>query len=443
MKPFALLLSMPFDSKLVHRVRKEFPAADADPAGRKRAFLDNGAGTLVTRRSAEREAQARIDWSANVGNQFSESKGAEEVILDGRRAVADLLRAEGPETIISGESCTSLMFALSYAISRGLNGTENVVTTGYEHFANINPWAELGGMPLIQELRFAKFDLDTGLLDMNDVQRLVDKKTEVVTVTAASNVLGTRTDLVEVGKIAKDAGALFVVDAVHHVAHGPTDVQKIGCDALVFSGYKLFSRHGSFMYMKPQLMEKLIPYKVDPSPKHGPEKWEMGTRDQAMFAAISGSVDYLAWLADPKEKMPPRAGPQRSSMVRKALTEIEAYEKELSRIVLDGYGKLLGLRYIPGLTLYGPKEVVRRIGRDPTFAFKLKGWDDHDLAKLLWDKYALAVGAEDYYSRVPALYNAKTMMRATFVHYNTKEEVLAFLKALNSIASGKKGPSKK
>ena len=428
---------MPFDSKFVNRVRKEFPAADSDPAGRKRAFLDNGAGTLVTRRSAEREAQARIDWSANVGNLFSESKGAEEVILEGRRAVADLLRAEGPEAIISGESCTSLMFMLSYAISRDLTGTENVVTTGYEHFANINPWAELGGMRLIQELRLAKFDMDTCLLDLDDVQRLVDKKTKVVTVTAASNVLGTRTDLIEVGKIAKDAGALFVVDAVHHVAHGPTDVQKIGCDALVFSGYKLFSRHGSFMYMRPQLIERLNPYKVDPSPKHGPEKWELGTRDQAMFAAISGSVDYLSWLAAPKEKYPPRAGPQRSAKVREALQEIEAYEKDLSRIMLDGYGRLLGLRYIPGLTLYGPKEVVPRIGRDPTFAFKLKGWEDCDLAKLLWDKYAIAVGAEDFYSRVPALYKAKTMVRASFVHYNTKEEVLAFLKALNEIATKK------
>ena len=437
MNPLAIYHTMPFDSKFVCRIRKEFPAADEDPAGRKRAFLDNGAGTLVTRRSAEREAQARIDWSSNVGNLFFESKGAGEVILDGRRAVADLLRAEGPETIISGESCTSLMFMLSYAISRGLTGTENVVTTGYEHFANINPWAELGGMRLIQELRLAKFDMDACLLDLDDVQRLVDKKTKVVTVTAASNVLGTRTDLIEVGKIAKDAGALFVVDAVHHVAHGPTDVQKMGCDALVFSGYKLFSRHGSFMYMRPQLIERLNPYKVDPSPKHGPEKWELGTRDQAMFAAISGSVDYLAWLAAPKERYPPRAGPQRSAKVREALQEIEAYEKELSRIVLDGYGRLLGLRYIPGLTLYGPKEVVPKIGRDPTFAFKLKGWEDRDLAKLLWDKYAIAVGAEDFFSRVPALYKAKTMVRASFVHYNTKEEVLAFLKALNEIATKK------
>src|SRR4030066_1341021 len=125
---------MSFDQKFLSKVRREFPAVEADPTGRKRAFLDNGAGTLVTRRSSEMETAARIDWSANVGNLFLESKGAEGAILEGRKAVADLLRAEGPETIVTGESCTSLLFALSYAISRDLTGKENIVVSGYEHY---------------------------------------------------------------------------------------------------------------------------------------------------------------------------------------------------------------------------------------------------------------------------------------------------------------------
>jgi selenocysteine lyase/cysteine desulfurase len=429
---------MSFDSRFLKRIRREFPAAEADPKGRKRAFLDNGAGTLVTRRSAEAEARARIDWSANVGNVFLESVGAADVISDGRKAVADLLRAEGPENIISGESCTSLLFNLSYALSRNLKGEENIVASGYEHFANINPWAELGGMGMIKELKFSKFDLETGTLDLEDLKRLVNKDTKVVTVAAASNVLGSRSDLIEIGKIAKEVGAFFVVDAVHHIAHGPTDVKKIGCDALVFSGYKLFSRHGSFMYMKPEWIEKLHPYKVDPSPKHGPEKWELGTRDQAMFAAVKGVIDYLLWLGNPTAKVIPKPGPQRAARLRETMEQIEVYEKEVSRIVLDGYGKLPGLRYIEGLTLFGPHEIRAKIGRDPTFAFKLDGYDDHELSKVLWDKYAIAIGAEDYYSRVPALYDTKTMARATFVHYNTKEEALKLLKALNELSAAKK-----
>jgi len=430
---------MKIDSRFIKQVRKEFPGAEIDPYGRERAFLDNGAGTLVAIRSAQREAIARIDWSANVGNIFIESKGAEDTILEGRQAVADLLNAESPDTIISGESATSLLFGLSYALGKEFTGRENVVTSGFEHYTNINPWVELGTNGKIKELRFAEFDMNTGELDSKKIESLIDSDTTVVSVTAASNVLGSRTDLKKIAKIARDAGAYFVVDAVHHIAHGPTDVRSIKCDALVFSGYKLFSRHGSFMYMKPDLMEKLSPYKVLPSPKHGPGKWEMGTRDQAMFAAITGAIDYISWIGNPSAKYPPNPGKQRMSRLAKAFKSIEDYEESLSTLALNGRGRLKGLNDIPGLTLFGPKAINPKIGRDPTFSFKLDGKDDRAVSKILWNKYSLAVGAEDYYSRVPALYKADTMLRATFVHYNAEKEVIALLKALNEIASkGKK-----
>jgi selenocysteine lyase/cysteine desulfurase len=275
-------------------------------------------------------------------------------------------------------------------------------------------------------------------LDLDKLAALVDKDTAVVTVSAASNVLGTRTNLKEAGKIARDAGAYFVVDAVHHVAHGPTDVRSIKCDALVFSGYKLFSRHGSFMYLRPEVMDELSPYKVLPSPKKGPEKWEQGTRDQALFAAITGAIDYVSWLGYPSAKNPPKAGKQRRSRLLRSFAAIEEYERHLTKLLLDGRGRLKGLLGIPGLTLYGPKGLGGKLGRDPTFSFKVKGYDDRKLSKLLWDKYALAIGAEDYYSRVPALYEAETMLRATFVHYNTEREAISLLKALNELAKAKK-----
>ena len=429
---------MMIDSRLLTRIRRQFPAVDADPAGTKRAFLDNGAGTLVTERAADAEHEARIDWSANVGNLFPESEGAEETIQEGRTAVVDLLNAEGPNTIISGESATSLLFNLSYSLGREFNGSENVVTTGYEHYTNIDPWVELGSNMEINELRFAEFDRDTGQLDPARIQELVDGNTKVITVSAASNVLGSRTDLKEVGKIARDAGAFYIVDAVHHAPHELVDVREVGCDSLVFSGYKLFSRHGSFMYMKPEHIKGLTPYRVLPSPKRGPGKWEWGTRDQAMFAAISGAVDYLSWLGNPTAKHPPKPGSQRRLRLGRAFKAIEKYEKELMELALHGKGRTPGLNDIPGLRLFGPPNVDKRTGRDPTFSFCLKGFPDQALSKALWDEYGLAVGAEDYYSRVPALYKKKTMVRATFVHYNSKPEVLSLLSALNDLAQVKR-----
>lgn len=429
---------MAFDARLLKKVRSEFPTVERDPTGRKRSFLDNGAGTLVNVRSLDREVLARVDWSANVGNDFTESKGAEQTIAEGRQAVADLLGAGKADTIVSGESATSLLFSLSYAIGRELSGKENVVTTGYEHYTNVSPWVELGSNGLIEELRFAEFDRETGELDYDDLAGRIDEDTAVVTVTAASNLLGSKTELKRVGKLAKEVGAYFIVDAVHHVAHGPLDVKAIGCDALVFSGYKLFARHGSYMYMRPDLIEDLCPYKVYASPNHGPEKWEWGTRDQAMFAAITGAVDYLAWVGNPSAKAYPKAGQERAKRIRKGLESIEEYERGISETVLEGKGRTPGLNDIPGVVVFGSKDHARVDRRDPTFSFKVKGWDDRALAKAMWDKYAIAVGAEDYFSRVPALFDAKTMVRATFVHYNTPEEALAFLKGLNELATKKR-----
>ncbi len=425
---------MPWDTAFLRRVRREFPAVERDPSGRRRAFLDNGAGTLVTRRAAEAEARARVDWSANVGNVFPESRGAEAVIFEGRKAVADLLNAPGSGAVISGESATSLLFNLSYAIGRECTGRENVVVMGYEHYANISPWEELVRTGRIREVRFVDFDPEAGDLDTDRLRELTDRDTKVVAAMAASNVLGARSPLPEIAGTTHDAGAVLVVDAVHHIAHGPTDVRAIGCDALVFSGYKLFSRHGSFLCLGPELLERLRPYKVDPSPGRGPEKWEWGTRDQAMFAAIRGAVEYLAWLAAPSSRIPPRPGRERRARVRKALEAIEAYEGGLTRVMLEGDGEVRGLLDVPGLTLYGPGEIPA-VGRDPTFSFKLAGRDDRKVSKRLWDRHALALGAEDYYSRVPRVVGVETMLRATFVHYNTRAEAMRLLTALQGIAT--------
>ncbi len=425
---------MGLDGPLLARIRRQFPAAARDAAGRKRAFLDNGAGTLVCRAAAEREARARINWSANTGNVFPESKGAEATIEAGRLAMSDFLNADGPHSILSGESATALLFSLSYALGRTFTGEENVVLTAYEHFANVSPWEELARVGRIREVRFARWDPDTYRLDVNDLQEKIDSRTKVLGITAASNFTGTRSPLRDLAGIAHDAGALLVVDAVHHVCHGPTDVRAIGADALVLSGYKLFSRHGSFLYLQPGLVESLWPYKVDPSPKHGPEKWEWGTRDQAMFAAMEGAVDYLASLGS-RSTTPPKPGGPRRARLQKSMEAIEAYELGLSRLLLEGDGVLPGLADIPGLTLYGDPQVPKGLGRDPTFSFKLEGYEDPQLSRILYDEYGLAVGAEDYFSRVPRVLGIDTAMRATFVHYNTRADAAALLRALATLAA--------
>ena len=423
-----------FDPELLKKIRSEFPRAATDLNGRKRAFFDNGTGTLVVGRAAKAETEARVNCSANVGAIFSESKEADAVILEGRKAVADLLNAPSPDCIVSGESATSLFFNLSYAIGKELAGKENVVTTEYEHYANISPWVELEERRKIEKVRFARLNTDEGTLDVEHLKSLIDNKTRVVTVTAASNAFGSKSPLEEIEKMAREVDAYFVVDAVHHVAHGPIDVKAIGCDFLVFSGYKLFSSHGSYLYGKKDRLESLRPYKVAPAPKYAPKKWEWGTRDQSMFSAMRGVADYLVWLARESTK---RQSSGRKRSLRVAMEGIEEYETGLAEKVLAGFDGAKGLTDMPRLEIFGLTDLKRLNERDPTFSFKVKGVPDDEVVERLWTKGAVAARAEDFYSRGLKSYGQQKMIRISLVHYNTPEEVAGFLRTMDEICRTK------
>ncbi len=425
-----------FDERLIEKIRAEFPRADADATGRKRTFFDSGAGTLVVGKAAEAEAKARVDYCANTEAPFMESRKAEETIHEGRHAVADLLNASSPETIITGESATSLMFMLSYAIGRELTGSENIVTSEYEHYTNLSPWLELKERSLVREIRSIPLRRDNGSLDLTRLGSMIDNHTKVVAVSAASNALGTKTPLVEIGKAARAVGAYFVVDAVHHILHGPIDVQALDCDFLVFSGYKLFSRHGSFMYGKLEHLERLRPYKVTPAPEHPPEKWELGTRDQAQFAAISGVVDYLTWLSEQVRSRYAGKFTSYSGRVKElkiAMDSIQEYEKSLSRAMLEGVEDAPGLLQIPRIKTYGITDSKRLNERDPTFLFRVEDLSDNLVVEKLWTDHAIAIRSEGYYSKALEIFGIPTAIRGSLAHYNTVREIGQLQRALERL----------
>ena len=423
-------------SQLLQAIRKEFPCAETDASGRRRIFFENAAGSLVLQRVAEAEAWARLNCSANVGGPSWESRKNEDVILEGRRSVRDFLNAPSEDCIVSGESATSLLFHLSYALGKVMSGDENIVTTEYEHYANVSPWLELQRRGVVREVRFARFNPEDGSLDLSHLASLVDNKTRVLTVSGVSNVLGSKTPLKEVLEISKKVGACTVLDAVHTVAHVPVDVQRLAFDFVVFSAYKLFSRRGSFMFGRKELLETLEPYKVVPAPDHGPEKWELGTRDQALFASITAVMDYLTWLGGMVEEevrgeISNYDG--RARLLKGAMSWIENYERTLSNAMLAGGTQAKGMQAIRELEVYGAKDPTKVHLRVPTFTFNIAGADPSNVADYLWNKHAIAVLAEDgggFYSRALKTYGKSIAVRASLTHFNTVQEVEAFLSGL-------------
>ena len=423
--------------EFVKAIRNNFPRADVDASGRGRVFFDNGAGSLVLQGVVDAEAKALLDYASNVGEPSWESKMNEEVILAGRRAVRDFLNAPSEDCVVSGESTSSMLFHLSYALSKEISSAENIVTTEYEHYANISPWIELERRGIVKEVRFTKFNPDDGMLDMSHLASLIDRKTRVVSVTGVANALGSKTPVADVFKLAKEVGAYAVMDAVHMAPHVPIDVKRINCDFAVFSGYKLFSRRGSFMYGRRDLLETLKPYKVDPAPDQPPGKWELGTRDQSLFASITAVMEYLSWLGEKvgdeaSERISDYTG--RVRLLKAALSWIDRYEQTLSKAMLTGVEDTPGMLEIGGVELYGSKDPAKVHLRGATFSFNIVGADPYKVAERMWQKHAVVVLAEDnggFYSRALRSYGKSVAVRASLVHFNTVEEVRTFLCGLS------------
>src|SRR5438132_9688571 len=166
---------MALQTDLIPAIRKEFPRAETDASGRKRVFFDAGAGSLVLKRAADAEYQTMLNYSSNLGLPAWESQKAEEIILETRRGIRDFINAESEVCIVSGESATSLFFRLGYALSKTeLKKDENIVTTEYEHYANASSLLELQRRGAVGEVRFARFDPETGMLDLDHLASLID-----------------------------------------------------------------------------------------------------------------------------------------------------------------------------------------------------------------------------------------------------------------------------
>ncbi len=253
-------------------------------------------------------------------------------------------------------------------------------------------------------------------------------------------MLGTKSPLEEIGKLARDVGAFLVVDAVHHIPHGPTDVQVLDCDFLVFSGYKLFTSHGSFLYGKKEHLDTLQPFKVRTAPQTPPSKFEWGTRNQATFAAFSGVINHFLWLSKEvqfKYENKFSNFDENKRALKIAMDAIEKYEKEFSKAILTGFEDIPGLLDMPKVTVYGLTDLNRLDERDPTFSFEVENIPEEEVVNRLWKEGGIAARAGHYYSYAQDIYNKQKIIRISLVHYNTIEEIRLFLKTLDSICKSR------
>jgi selenocysteine lyase/cysteine desulfurase len=251
----------------------------------------------------------------------------------------------------------------------------------------------------------------------------------------ASNSLGTINPVAQIVQMARQAGSLVFIDAVHYAPHGLIDVRKLDCDFLACSAYKFFGPHLGILYGRYDLLEELFAYKVRPSSNKLPWKFETGTQNHEGIAGLLGTLEYLEWVGTHYGKEYSgeleKNYQGRALHLKQAMSAIRSYELSLSRALLKT------LAEIPGLRIYGLTDADHIAERVPTFSFRMDRWTPREIASKL-DLEGIYVWDGNYYalevSKTLGVEETGGMVRAGAVHYNTLEEIEKFGKALAKTA---------
>ena len=315
---------MPFD---VSSFRARFPSLTSGIA-----HFDGPGGTQTPVAVGEAIARTLTGPLSQRGSGLVSQRNAEDAVQGFRRAVADLLGAV-PEGVAHGRSATQLTYDLSRTLATTWSPGDEVVVSELDHDSNVRPWiqaAERVGVTV----RCLRLDPATAELDLSDLNDVVNERTRLVAVTAASNLLGTRPPVARIAERAHAVGALTYVDGVHHAAHAVPDLAAMGADFLVCSPYKFFGPHCAAVAADPALLETLRPDKLLPSSDVVPERFELGTLPYELLAGVTAAVDVIAGLA------PSTSGGSRRDRLVAAHAIIHAHETRLRGRIEAGLAEL-------------------------------------------------------------------------------------------------------
>jgi cysteine desulfurase family protein (TIGR01976 family) len=404
----------------VKTVRGSFPALQRIHEGRPVAYFDGPGGTQVPRAVVEAMADYLYSHNANTHWRYPSSEETDAALFDARQTLADFLHAE-PSEIVFGQNMTTLTYHLSRALGRGWGPGDEIVVTELDHHANVDPWRALEQERGVT-IRCVPMRPDTGTLDPEDLERAVTDRTRLLALGAASNALGTINDLGRGAELAKAAGALYFVDAVHYAPHALIDVAAIGCDFLACSPYKFYGPHLGVLWGRRALLESIDVPKLVPAPNEPAcERWETGTLSHEGILGAAAAVDFLASLAGGQ------GVPRRGALAR-GYAALRERGDALFRRLWNGLGN------IDRVTRFGPPPGSPRT---PTVSFVVEGLPADAVAEEL-ARRAVFVSSGDFYAWTVVRrlgHGADGVVRAGCACYTTEEEVERLLEGIREIAS--------
>lgn len=313
---------------------------------------------------------------------------------------------------------TTLTLHASRALARSFPAGAEIVVTELDHHANIDPWRELE-KDYDVVVRTTPMIPETGRLDWSALQGLLTEKTALLAVGAASNALGTITNVKRAADLAHAAGALVYVDGVHYAPHRLPDVREWDADFFACSPYKFYGPHLGVLYGKRDLLDRLDPARLLPAGQQPPERYETGTLSHEAIVGAAAAVEWLAGLS----------GGDRSLRDR-----LDASYRELRSRGEGLFARLWsGLSAIDGVLLYGPQPGEPRTD---TVGFTVAGHRSEDVSRSLAE-WAVFTSCGDFYAQtvVERLgLQPDGLVRAGCAAYTTAGEVDRLLAAVRDLA---------
>ncbi|MEO6878742.1 MAG: cysteine desulfurase-like protein, partial [Gemmatimonadaceae bacterium] len=339
----------------VEGIRTHFPALTRTYNGFPVAYFDGPGGTQVPRAVVSAIEDYLFNHNANTHWKYPTSEETDALIAQSRETLAEFLNGRANE-IVFGQNMTTLTFHLARSIGRELGKGDEIVLTELDHHANVAPWQAVVKDRGVT-LRMVKMRTEDGRLDWSDLEAAIGPRTKLLAIGAASNALGTVTDVARAATLAHAVGAKVFVDAVHYAPHVLVDVQALDCDFLACSAYKFYGPHIGVLWGKRDAIESLDAPRLDPAPEESPERLETGTQNHEGIVGAAAAVDFLASFANGSRDMPRREALQMS---------FDALHARGDALISRLWHSLAEL---PGLTLYGP---VPGTPRTPTLSFTLR-----------------------------------------------------------------------
>ncbi len=399
-------------------VRAQFPAF-AEPSLQEQAFFENAGGSYTCAPVIDRLMRYYHQRKVQPYYPFDASRVAGEEMDEARFRLAAMLGVETDE-LSFGPSTTQNTYVLAQAFGQHLSKGDTVIVTDQDHEANSGPWRRLAdhGINVVEW----QINPESGALEPETLDGLLTDSVKLVVFPHCSNIVAEINDVKAITAKVHAAGAVVCVDGVSYAPHGLPNVADLGADIYLFSAYKTFGPHQGLMVIRRELGMTL------PNQGHWFNEDTLFQRftpagpDHAQVAACAGMADYIDMLYAHHftDHLEP-AGRAR------AVHDLQqSHEKTLLQPLLDYLTDRNSARLI------GAGDANKRA---PTVAVELQK-PGYEVAAAL-APHGIMAGGGDFYGSRPlkamGIDQDKGVLRLSFVHYTSKEEVDHLIRALDHV----------